>query len=65
MSRKTKTIRRLEAALCTAICIIRNEAGTRLINGQKQTGDTLNRWCDELIDESRMKFESVLQRTRG
>lgn len=64
MSRQTKKIRRLEDALCTAICIIRNEAGTRLMNGQKQTGETLNRWCDELIDESRMKFDSVLKRTR-
>lgn len=45
--------RRLEDALCTAICIIRN---------CHKSGDNLRRWANELIEESKLDFDAALSR---
>ncbi len=52
---------RLEDALCTAICIIRNCAGIADIHCQK-SGDNLRRWANELIEESKLDFDAALSR---
>jgi hypothetical protein len=53
-------VTRLEDALCMAICIIQNCAGTYDLN--RMDGDTLRRWADELIAESGLDFDAVLMR---
>lgn len=53
---------KLEDSLCGAVCIIRNEAGLKMLHRNKEGENTLNRWADELIEESGMDFEVALSR---
>ena len=54
---------KVEDSLCMAICIIQNEAGGKLINGQLESEQRLRRWADELIEESGIDFDAVLERS--
>lgn len=56
--------KRLEDALCSAICIMRNESEIARMNGRDRASENLKRWTDELISESGMDFEAVLTRER-
>lgn len=65
MSSESETyIKRLEDALCGAISIIRNEAGIADISGRNEGASTLRRWADELIAESGIDFDAVLDRVK-
>lgn len=59
-----QTIQRLEESLCDAICIIQNEAGnkTLLTKGYSVQETTLWQWAQELIQESGIDFNAVLDR---
>jgi len=52
----------MEDSLCSAVCIIRNEAGLNMLNRDKEGENRLNRWADELIAESGMDFRTALSR---
>lgn len=56
---------RLEDALCSAICIIRNEAGIAETFDRKQAAANLRKWSDELIEESGIDFDAALDRISG
>ena len=56
--------KRLENALVSAICIMRNEAEVARINGRDRGTENLQRWANELISESGIDFEAVLKRVR-
>lgn len=55
-------IRRLEDALCMAICVLRNEAGLAEMRGYPRYGETVRQWADEYESESGIDFNAVLCR---
>ncbi len=56
---------KMENSLCGAVCIIRNEAGLKSLHRNKQGECIMNRWADELIEESGMDFDAALNRVTG
>jgi len=55
-------IKRLEDALCGALCVLRNEAGLAEMRGYPRYGETVRRWADEYESESGIDFDAVLCR---
>lgn len=53
-------VKRLEDALCMAICIIMNCEGLNRIQGNNS--GTLAKFANELVEESGMDFDAVLMR---
>jgi len=58
--RQQESSRRIKKALVTAICIIQHDASVAGINGRTQTQENLNRWADELIEESGIDYDAEL-----
>jgi hypothetical protein len=59
---RNQYVTRLEDALCLAICIIRHDAGLSEMLGKHEIGKSRRTWCEEMIEESGIDFDSVHDR---